>query len=253
MIRVFLLSFWAIWLTATAVQARDVTVFAAASLKSVLDEAAGDFTEATGTPVALSYAGSSALARQIQQGAPADLFISANIDWMDVLERDGLLHPDTRRVLAGNRLVLAGPPGEMLPLDDAAAIVKALGSDGRLAMALIDAVPAGIYGKAALDSLALWGVLAPTVVQTDNVRAALRLVLLGEAQLGIVYATDVTVSDAVAIRATFPESSHPAIRYPAALVADSAHPQAGALLDYLAGPAGQALFARHGFVTGLSR
>ena len=240
-----------VWtLLAGAAQARDdVIVFAPASLKNVLDAALSLYQMQSGTPVAVSYAGSSALARQIQHGAPADIFISANDDWMDVLEQDGLVIPDSRRVLAGNRLVLIGAqPGEIALSADA--LRDRLGDDGRLAMALVNAVPAGIYAKAALDHLGLWDALSPFVAQTDNVRAALRLVSLGEAQLGIVYATDARIAQDVHILARFDPDTHPPIRYPAARVADSPNPNADAVLDFLSGPDAQAVFAAHGFQPG---
>jgi len=234
---------------AGAAHARDVVVFAAASLKNVLDEALEVYQADTGTGVAVSYAGSSALARQIQQGAPADIFISANVDWVHFLEAENLIKPDTRRVLAGNSLVLIG--SEDRPIDwSIDAFQNILGPQGRLAMALVDAVPAGIYGKAALTNLGLWSSLTPFVVQTDNVRAALRLVSLGEAQLGVVYETDARLDGTVHVLARFDTETHPAIAYPAAQVADSEHPQAGSVLAFLSGPTAQAVFAAHGFLPG---
>lgn len=176
---------------------------------------------------------------QIQLGAPADLFVSANTAWMDVLEDDGLIAPDTRVTLASNRLVLIGGAGHA-PADIAATL-----DEGRIAMALVDAVPAGIYGKAALQALDLWDAVADRVIQTDNVRAALAFVARGEVPLGIVYATDAAVDPSVSVIATFPADSHPRILYPAAAV----HPaKARAFLAYLTGPQAQAVFDRLGFV-----
>lgn len=235
--------------TASAANARDVVVFAAASLKNVLDEALTQYEAETGRTAAVSYAGSSALARQIQQGAPADIFVSANIEWLDFLEEQDLINRRTRRVLAGNRLVLIGSESRALDWS-AEALQSALGPQGRLAMALVDAVPAGIYGKTALTNLGLWSSLAPLVVQTDNVRAALRLVSLGEAQLGIVYATDARLDKSVHVLATFATNMHPPIRYPAAQIADSQHPSAASVLEFLSGPTAQAIFASHGFLPG---
>ncbi|MGP6089195.1 molybdate ABC transporter substrate-binding protein [Antarctobacter jejuensis] len=221
--------------------AEPVTVFAAASLKTALDELA----QIHGGLV-LSYAGSSALARQVQLGAPADVLFLANTDWMEVLESDGMIAPGTRVDLLGNRLVLAGPVGsapvEIGPTMD---LVGLLG-DGRLAMALVNAVPAGIYGKAALESLGLWEDVAPRVAQTDNVRAALALVSLGQAPLGIVYASDVLADPKVTALGVFPEESHPPIRYPVAAVAGREAVAAG-FLSFLQGPEARAVFEKHGF------
>lgn len=237
----------ALW--APAAHARDVVIFAAASLKSVLDETVEAYRAQGDLSVTVSYAGSSALARQIQMGAPADIFISANMLWMDRLDAEGLVRPDTRRVLAGNRLVLIGPEAEAVPLTPDA-LSQTLGPDGRLAMALVQAVPAGIYGKAALETLGAWDVLADRVAQTDNVRAALRLVELGEARLGVVYATDAQQSAAVSVVAPFPADSHPPILYPVALTTEGLSPRAAEVLAFLTNDAAQEIFARHGFLPG---
>jgi molybdate transport system substrate-binding protein len=231
------------------VQAAEVTVFAAASLKTALDEVAARFHDSGGDTVQISYAGSSALARQIQQGAPAQLFISASTDWMDVLAGDGLLAAGTRTDLLTNRLVLiAGSDTDTtLDLAPGADLAGALGADGRLAMALVDAVPAGIYGKAALQSLGLWDSVAGHVAQADNVRAALRLVAVGEAPLGIVYATDANAEPQVRMVGVFPEDSHPPIVYPAAILAEGDTPQARAFFAFLTGARAGAVFTRHGF------
>ena len=225
-----------------------VTVFAAASMKNALDEIAGLFQSDTGNRVIVSYAGSSAHARQIQQGAPADVFISANPDWMDLLERDGLVDQNSRTDLLGNSLVLVAPAsgGEPMDIGPEFDISQRLG-DGRLAMALVDAVPAGIYGKAALTSLGLWTDVASRVAQTDNVRAALAFVAAGEAPLGIVYGTDAHAEKDVHVVGLFPASSHPPIVYPVARIAASENPVALELLDYLRGPAAGEAFRRQGF------
>jgi molybdate transport system substrate-binding protein len=235
-----------------AARAGEVTVFAAASLKTALDAVAAQFHDAGGVRVQVSYAGSSALARQIQQGAPAQLFISANSEWMDVLETDGLLAPGTRTDLLTNRLVLIAASDSTVTLDltpgpDAGASLAGALGDGRLAMALVDAVPAGIYGRAALQSLDLWDSVAGHVAQADNVRAALWLVAMGEAPLGIVYATDAAAEPQVRVLATFPESSHPPIVYPAAILAEGDTPEARAFLTFLTGPGAGAVFTGHGF------
>ncbi|MCL4120302.1 UNVERIFIED_CONTAM: hypothetical protein GTU68_060943 [Idotea baltica] len=221
-----------------------VTVFAAASLKSALDELATAYAE----PVQISYGGSSTLARQIQHGAPADLFISANTAWMDVLEQEGLIVTASRRTLLTNQLVLiAGPDvhGDLV-IEPGFDLAGALGRD-HLAMALVEAVPAGIYGAAALRSLGIWEQVAPSVAQTDNVRAALMLVALGEAPYGIVYATDAAASPAVRIVGRFPATSHPPIRYPAALVTGTNPDPAQTFLDYLGTPEAEEVFRKHGF------
>lgn len=221
-----------------------VTVFAAASLKSALDELATAYAN----PVQISYAGSSTLARQIQHGAPADLFISANTAWMDVLEEDGLIVAASRRTLLTNRLVLIGGPdvdGD-LTIEPGFDLAGALGQE-HLAMALVDAVPAGIYGAAALRSLGIWEQVAPKIAQTDNVRAALMLVILGEAPYGIVYATDAAASPDVRVVGTFPANSHPPIRYPAARTSGANPAPAQAFLDFLGTPEAGEIFQKHGF------
>ncbi len=227
-------------------------MFAAASLKNALEETAAAFEAETGTRVVFSFAGSSALARQIQQGAPADLFVSANQAWMDVLADDGLIDPASRRDVAGNRLVLvvearraAAPPVDIGPDLD----LDALLGDGRLAMALVEAAPAGIYGKAALERLGLWRTAAPRVAQADNVRAALALVAIGAAPAGVVYASDAVAEPRVAVMGRFPADSHPPIVYPAARIAASDAREAAAFLDHLDSPAARAIFERNGFVS----
>jgi len=238
----------AIALMPLGVQAAQITVFAAASLKTALDEVAQGYAAATGDRAVMSFAGSSQLARQIEQGAPADVFISANEDWMDRLAERGAIDPASRSDLLGNGLVLVAPADRAAPVDLAAPsqVLDRLG-EGRLAMALVDAVPAGIYGKAALTHLGLWPALAPHVAQADNVRAALALVSAGEAPLGVVYRTDAAADPGVAVVATFPPDSHPPIRYPAAAVTAGDVPSARRFLTYLRGPGARAAFARQGF------
>ncbi|TDL84342.1 molybdate ABC transporter substrate-binding protein [Palleronia sediminis] len=236
----------ALALGAAAARAETVTVFAAASLKTALDEIAPGFEAATGHDLRLSYAGSSALARQIEACAPADIFISANPDWMDRLDAAGLLAAGTRADLLTNRLVLVAHGAEAAPLALGPRIGARLG-EGRLAMALVDAVPAGIYGRAALRSLGLWDDLAPRVAQADNVRAALLLVARGAAPLGIVYETDALSEPRVSVVATFPEDSHPPILYPAAALEGRDGPAARAFLAHLSGEQAGAVFARLGF------
>jgi molybdate transport system substrate-binding protein len=229
-----------------------VTVFAAASLKDALEDIATTFEQMSGTRLRLALAGSSALARQIQHGAPADLFISANAAWMDVLEREDLLAPESRTNLIGNQLVLIAHGADAAPIDltEPGSLASALG-EARLAMALLNAVPAGIYGQQALQSLGLWTNVARQVAQTDNVRVALALVITGEAPLGIVYQTDARAAmdegHPVSIVARFPSSAHDPIYYPAAIIASRDNQGTKALMDFLRGPDTQAIFVRHGF------
>jgi molybdate transport system substrate-binding protein len=224
--------------------AADLVVFAAASLKNALDEAARQLPGEE--RVRISYAASSALARQLEQGAPADLFIAADTDWMDWAAERGLVRPRTRVALAGNRLVLIAPAGAARPLALPDGFAAALGA-GRLAIADPAAVPAGRYGKAALQSLGLWETARTRLAPAENVRAALAFVARGEAPLGLVYATDAHAEPSVAVVARIDPGLHEPIVYPGAVAAESTHPGAEALLAWLAGPAAQAIFARHGF------
>lgn len=239
---------FALLLAPVAARADEALVFAAASMKTALDEIAQDFAAATGHSAAISYAGSSALARQIQAGAPADLFISANTDWMDVLETEGLIAAGSRFDLVGNALVLIAADPDAVPVEIAPQLdLAGLLDGGRLAMALVDAVPAGIYGKAALESLGLWDSVSPQVAQADNVRAALALVATGEAPNGIVYATDAVAEPAVTAIGTFPDETHPPIVYPAARTTAGTGEAAAAFAAYLTGEAARAVLARQGF------
>ncbi|WP_235008386.1 molybdate ABC transporter substrate-binding protein [Candidatus Halocynthiibacter alkanivorans] len=240
---------------AASARADTVTVFAAASLKTVLDELAVRWAQTSDHQLIASYGSSALLARQIEAGAPADLFVSANSAWADYLEDQQLLQPDSRVDLLSNSLVMIAPApgagGKAAPLDvSAGADIRARLGDAPLAMALINAVPAGIYGQAALKSLGSWDQIAGQVAQTDNVRAALALVASGEAPLGLVYATDALAEPRVSVVATLPPESHPPIRYPAALTADSNSQAAAELLRWLQAPVAKAIFQRHGFVTG---
>ncbi len=225
-----------------------VTVFAAASLKTALDAINESWSQEEGRQATVSYAGSSALAKQIEEGAPADLFISADFDWMAYLADRDLIDTASERHLLGNRIVLVAPADSSveLSIEPGFDLAGALG-DGRLAMANIDAVPAGRYGKAALESLGVWDGVADKVAQAENVRVALQFVALGEAPLGIVYRTDATAEPGVRVVGTFPEDSHEPIIYPAALTADSANPEAAAFLDYLQGGTARAIFEEQGF------
>lgn len=224
-----------------------ITVFAAASLKNALDEVAVAYAAKSGTRPTLAYAASSALARQIEAGAPADVFISADLDWMDYLEKKGLLAPGTRRNLLGNRLVLIAPAKEPRKLQPAPgfAIGAALGS-GRIALANPDSVPAGKYAKAAFEKLGVWGQVARRVAAADNVRAALALVARGETPLGVVYRTDANAEPGVMVAGVFPADSHPPIVYPAAAI-KGARAGSAAFLEFLGGSAARRVFEKHGF------
>lgn len=240
----------ALWLPARpgVAQSGPVTVFAAASLSTALDAIAAEWRAKTGKAVTLSYAASSALARQIEQGAPADVVLTADLDWMDWMAQRALIVPQTRQTLLGNRLVLVAPAGAKAPMTIAPGfpLAAALG-DGRLAMADVTAVPAGRYGRAALEQLGVWPAVANRVAQAENVRAALLLVSRGEAPLGIVYQTDAAADPKVTIVGTFPATSHPPILYPMAVTATSRHPDATAFLDFLRGNAARAVFEGQGF------
>jgi molybdate transport system substrate-binding protein len=228
-------------------EARPILVFAAASLKTALDVIAGKWQQQSGQAATISYAASSALARQIELGAPADLFISADEAWMDYLEERRLIDPKTRVDLLGNTLVLIAPAntGSETRIAPGFPLAALLG-DGRLAMADPAAVPAGRYGKAALTRLGVWDQVAGHVAAAENVRAALLLVARGEAPLGIVYRTDAAAEPGVRIVGTFPADSHPPIVYPMALTV-AAEPDAGALANYLRAPEAREVFAAHGF------
>jgi molybdate transport system substrate-binding protein len=226
-----------------------VVVFAAASLKTGLDQVAAEFQAATGHEVVISYAGSNALAKQIIEGAPADIFISAAVNWMDEVEKAGLVVPGTRADILGNRLVLIATgkdaaPVEIGPETDLVGLL----AGGRLSMAMVDAVPAGQYGKAALEHLGLWSSVTGAVAQSENVRAALALVASGEAPYGIVYASDAVADDNVTVVATFPEISHPPIVYPAALLAGAVDAADRAFLQALTAEDADATFSAQGFL-----
>jgi molybdate transport system substrate-binding protein len=235
-------------LGAGAVAAETLRIFAAASLGGVLEPIAKQWTGTTHQQVSLSFAGSSVLARQIQQGAPADIFISANSLWMDALETSGDVQRDSRQPLLTNSLVLIthSPDTAPIAIEPGFDLRASLG-DGMLAMALTEAVPAGIYGKQALTRLGVWNRVADRVAQTDNVRAALALVARGEARLGIVYASDAQTEPQVSVVGHFPADSHDPIIYPIAQTSQSQHPQARAFLDYLSSESARLIFRQAGF------
>jgi len=225
-----------------------VMVFAAASLSDTLQEIGAAYSRESGKRVVFSFAASMTLARQIELSAGADIFISADAESMDYLEQRGRVANPTRQDLLGNRLVLVAPAGSnvMLAIGPQMRIVEALGAGGRLAMANVDAVPAGRYGKAALTALGVWNGLAGRLAQGEDVRTALSYVARGETPLGIVYATDARIEPRVRVVATFPENTHPPIVYPAALTFE-ARPDAAQFLAYLRGPQARAAFERAGF------
>lgn len=230
--------------------AEPVTVFAAASLRNALQEVQADWNKAGKAPLQISFAGSSALAKQIDNGAPADVYVSANPGWMDYLEKKGLIVANTRFDLLRNSIVLIAPKSSKVKLTIAPGfdLAGALGKNGYLAMANTDAVPAGIYGRKALQSLGVWHTVEARIAQAADVRAALRLVSLGEAPLGIVYRTDANVEPHVRIVGTFPANSHPPIIYPAALTTQAeGNSDARAFLQYLTGAAARRAFERQGF------
>lgn len=225
-----------------------LTVFAAASLTDVLQEAGKAYRARTGRLVRFSFAGSSTLARQIEAGAPADVFVSADEQWMDYLEKRGRVAPGTRADVASNALVLVAPADSAvhLAIGPGFPIAAALGKRGRLATGDPDMVPAGRYARAALESLGAWKEVAARVVPTDNVRAALNFVVQGEAALGIVYATDLAGVAGVREVARFPAASHPPITYPAAATVRGGE-DAAQFVRFLRGPEARALFERYGF------
>ena len=231
-----------------AQDASSVLVFAAASLKGALDEVAGLVQQRTGVAMKASYAATSLLAKQIEEGAPADIFFSADERWMDYAVERKLVVTASRVDVVGNRLVLIAPKDRApaLTIAPGFALAQALGG-GRLAVADPVNVPAGRYGKAALTTLGVWDSVANRLAPADNVRAALAFVARGEVPLGIVYASDVVAEPGVAVVGTFPASTHPPIVYPAALTV-RAKPDARKVLDAIASPEAAAIFRRHGFL-----
>ena len=240
-------------ITALVVQAhgaeeKSITVFAAASMKNALDEVDTLFTNRSGIKVVASYAASSALMKQIEQGASADVFLSADTEWMDYGAKRNLIKNDTRENLLGNRLVLTAPKDSKIdevsiaPGFDLAALV----GNGRIATGDVRAVPAGLYAKAALEKLGVWSSVELKLTMSENVRAALVLVSRGGAPLGIVYETDAKIDPGVKIVGVFPEDSHPPIIYPVAMTKD-AKLEAAKYLAFLTTPEAKAVFERYGF------
>jgi molybdate transport system substrate-binding protein len=229
--------------------AGEPVVFAAASLKNALDDAAAAYKARTGQSMTISYAGTATLAKQIEQGAPADIFFSADMAWMDYAAKHQLIQPDTRRTLLGNEIVLVVPRSSTaaIKIGPGMDLAGLLGTGGHLAMANVDSVPAGKYGKAALEKLDVWHSVADKVVQSENVRLALAFVARGEAQAGIVYATDAAAEPGVKVIGTFPADSHPPILYPVAMTATSTNPKAKAFFQFLISDAAAPAFRKQGF------
>ena len=230
-------------------QEKSLTVFAAASMKNALDDISAAYTAKSGVRIVASYAASSALAKQIEQGAPADIFASADTDWMDYATAKKTINEPTRLNLLGNSLVLIAPKDSKL---DEVAIgpgfdLSKLAGDGKVATGDVKSVPVGKYAKASLEKLGAWAAAEPKFAMADSVRAALALVARNEAPLGIVYSTDAKVEPGVKIVGTFPADSHPAIIYPVAATA-TAKPDAAAYLTFLRSSAAKAIFEKYGFV-----
>jgi molybdate transport system substrate-binding protein len=223
-------------------------IFAAASLKESLDAVNADWVRRGGAKPVVSYAASSALAKQLDGGAPAQVFISADLDWMDFAEKRALIQPATRRNLLGNRLVLVAPAGSKAKASIAPGfpLAQLLGPSGRLALGDPQHVPAGKYARAALEKLGVWGTVSNRIAAAENVRAALTLVARDEAPLGIVYETDARAEPKVSIVADFGTGLHPPVVYPAALVT-GAKATAAAYLEFLASPQAKARFQGYGF------
>jgi molybdate transport system substrate-binding protein len=224
-----------------------VMVFAAASLTNVLQELGAEFTRETGDTVGFSFAATSMLARQIESGAHADVFFSADQEWMDYLDRRGLVQKASRRNLLGNRLALVAPAESTLQLkvEPGFHLLAAL-KGGRLATGDPDSVPVGRYARSALTNLGVWNELSDRLVRADNVRTALAFVTRGEAPLGIVYLTDAKIEPGVRIVDLFPASTHLPISYPVALTTGASE-RAAAFMEFLRSPVATAAFERYGF------
>lgn len=231
-----------------AAAAEKVTVFAAASLKNALDAANAAWAKDGGKEAVASYAASSALAKQIEGGAPADIFISADLDWMDYLAKKSLIKVDGRSNLLGNRIVLVAAKDHAKPVEIKKGFdLAALLGDSKLAMGEVKSVPAGKYGKAALEALGVWPSVEAKVAGAESVRAALALVSRGEAPYGIVYQTDATADTGVAVVGTFPADSYPPIIYPIAILSESKNPDATAYLEFLKSEKAAHFFTEQGF------
>jgi molybdate transport system substrate-binding protein len=233
---------------AFSARAENVNVFAAASMKTALDDAAKLWKTQSGKDIVATYGSTGTLAKQIAEAAPADIFISADLAWMDDVAKKNLIKPESRKNLAGNTLVLVGAAGTDLKIELAkdSNIAAALGSE-KLAVGDVKSVPAGKYAKAALENLGLWASVEPNLVMQENVRSALALVARGEAKLGIVYGSDAVAEPKVQVIAGFPEASHAPIVYPIAVIATSTNPDAQPFLDFLFSKEAQLIFKANGF------
>ena len=230
-------------------RAQELTVFAAASLTDAMKDVAAQWTQAGHPPLRMSFGASSTLARQIEQGAPANLFASADEKWMDYLAEEQLIASDTRKDLLGNELVLVVPSNNPrhVTIGQDFNLLSLLGSDGRIATGDPAHVPVGIYAEQALRRLGQWDSVVPRLARTDDVRSALLLVERGETPAGIVYATDAAVSKAVMIAGTFPSDTHDPVSYPFAVTKQGDTAEARALMAFLAGPQARAIFVSRGF------
>jgi molybdate transport system substrate-binding protein len=229
-------------------QEKTLTVFAAASMKNALDEVDAAYTKKTGVTLKVSYAASSALMKQIEQGAPADVFVSADLDWMDYGSQKKVIKDDTRVNLLGNKIVLIAPKDSKIDhvtIGPGFDLAK-LAGDGRVTTGDVKAVPVGKYAKAALEKLGAWTAVEPKMAMAESVRAALALVARGEAVLGIVYETDAKVEPAVKVVGAFPEDSHPPIIYPVAATT-TAKPETNDYLAFLRSQAAKTIFEKYGF------
>jgi molybdate transport system substrate-binding protein len=239
----------AMGLSAITAQAEEVFVFAAASLTNALNEVGEQFTAKTGHTIKPSYAASSALAKQVEQGAPAQVFASADLKWMDYLAEKKLVNPDTRFNLLGNTLVLVAPTDSKLDKVELGpkTNIAALAGDGRIATGNPESVPVGLYFKQAMERAGQWQAVAPKIASADSVRAALAFVERGEVPLGVVYATDAAVTKKVKVVGVFPDSMHDPIVYPFALIAGKETAGAKALLDFIRTNEAKGVFAKYGF------
>lgn len=228
---------------------RELTIFAAASLTNAMQDLGKAYTEKTGVKVTFSFASSSAIAKQIENGAPADMFVSADTEWMDYLQQRGLIDVPTRKDILSNRLVLIAPADSTVKLKIAPgfALAQALGKDGRLSTGDPDFVPAGRYARSALSNLGVWNDVADRLLRAENVRSAMAFVSRGEAPLGIVYLSDVGVDRKVRVVDTFPANSHTPIVYPAALVKGS-KPGAQDFFAFIQTSDARAVFEKYGFI-----
>ncbi|WP_428687265.1 molybdate ABC transporter substrate-binding protein [Roseibium sp.] len=244
----FLIALLPVFPAVALAQSASLTVFAAASLKEAMEQVGTAFEEETGTRVVFSFAGTGTLARQVEAGSPAEVFLSADAAWMDYVRDRDAVKAETIREIASNALVLIGPAGSP-PIQLTAGALEERLEEGRLAIADPDTVPAGRYGAAALESLGLWQAVSGRLAPMENVRVALAAVARGDTPVGLVYRTDATVEPDVAVLAEFPQASHPRIQYLAALTSTQAHPAAAAFLAYLEEARAREILHSLGFLT----